>query len=77
MLASSYHEPLFERSDMLNALAVSMTDRLALKLALRTQFDNQPARVAVPVLGGGTPALVSAELDELDNTFTAAVVVNF
>lgn len=68
------------RADMINALAVSISERLALKLSLQLLYDHQPARQAVPlVLPDGTDSgeTVLVELDELDSILTAALVVNF
>ena len=63
------------RADFTNAVAVSMTERLALKASLQLLYDHLPALVAVPVLGSERTVL--AELDELDSLFTVALVIDF
>ena len=65
------------RVDWNNWLAVAMTRRLALKVSLRLQYDNQPAVVAAPVRAadGGPESTVPVQLDGLDTLFQAALVV--
>lgn len=67
------------RADWVNALGVSMSDRLALKTTLQLLFDNQPSLVGVPLTGpGGADAgTVLVPLDEFDRVFTVALVVSF
>lgn len=67
------------RADWVNALGVSMSDRLALKTTLQLLFDNQPSLVGVPLVGpGGADAgTVLVPLDEFDRVFTVALVVSF
>lgn len=68
------------RADMTNSVQVSMTERLALKVSLQLEFDNQPALAAVPLFdasGAPTGQTVRAELDELDTQLTIALVVDF
>ena len=68
------------RADMINSLAVSMNDRLALKISLQLLYDNQPSLAAVPLLGedgAETGTEVLAPLEELDTRFSVALVVNF
>jgi putative salt-induced outer membrane protein YdiY len=68
------------RADMTNSLAVSFTDRLALKASLQWLYDHQPAFAAVPLLdglGADTGARVPFELDDLDTVFTTSLVVKF
>ncbi len=68
------------RGDMLNSLAVSMSEKLALKLGLRLLYDNMPAltRLGVVDLGGvPTGDTVLVELDDLDTIFTVSLVVNW
>ena len=68
------------RANMVNAVAVTMSERLALKVSLTWLYDHSPALVAVddpldllpPV---GPTAL--AELEELDTIFTTSLVINF
>jgi putative salt-induced outer membrane protein YdiY len=60
------------RVDMTNALAVSMTTHLALKVSLQWLYDNEPAALVLSPTGE-----VLAEADDLDTIFTASLVVNF
>ncbi|MDX1999431.1 MAG: DUF481 domain-containing protein [Thermoanaerobaculia bacterium] len=66
------------RADMINALAVAMTDRLALKVAHQLLYDHQPGFRVIPI-GTTTPPIgfVTRELDDLDTVVTVALVVNF
>lgn len=59
------------RANMINSIAVAMSERLALKVSHRILYDNMPSLVSV----GTTPLLV--ELDDTDTIFTASLVVNF
>jgi putative salt-induced outer membrane protein YdiY len=61
------------RADWTNAIAVAMSDRLALKASLQILYDKAPALTEVP-LGEGT---VLAPLDKVDSIFTVAIVANF
>lgn len=68
------------RANMVNAVAVSMSSRLALKVGLTWLYDHSPAFVAVADPGdllppAGPTAL--AELEELDTIFTTSLVINF
>lgn len=67
------------RADMINAIAVSMNKRLALKVSLQWLYDNEPSLIEVdvdnPPVGG--PETVFVEADDLDSIFTASLVVNF
>ena len=68
------------RADMTNSIAVSMSDRLALKVSLQLLYDNLPSLTAVPLLTAeGTPTglTVLTPLEELDTQFTTALVVTF
>jgi putative salt-induced outer membrane protein YdiY len=68
------------RADILNELQVSMNKRLALKLALRVQFDNRPAFEEVDLRefpGGPKVGDVDAEKEETDTTFTGSLVISF
>ena len=68
------------RLDMTNSVAVTMTDRLALKLSLQLLYDNQPSFAAVPLLapdGAATGTTVLAPVEDLDTFFTTALVVSF
>lgn len=65
------------RADMINALAVAMSERMALKLSLQWQYDHLPSLgvIAFSNFPGGTDQVY--ELDDLDQIFTASLVVNF
>lgn len=68
------------RGEELAAIAVAMSDRLALKLSALFKYDHQPALVAVPrFLPDGTPAgdSVLVPLAELDTVVSASLVVSF
>ena len=64
------------RADMVNALAVAMSQRMALKLSLQWLYDNEPSFDIIPFsdFGGVDQPF---QLDELDQIFTASLVVNF
>ena len=61
------------RTDWTNSVAVSMSDRLALKTSLQVLYDKSPALVAVP-LGDDQ---VLTPLGEVDTVFTVAIVASF
>jgi putative salt-induced outer membrane protein YdiY len=63
------------RADMTNWLAVSMSEKLALKVSLQTLYDNEPSLQVIPEIDG--PGSVTIPVDDFDNIFTAALVVNF
>lgn len=65
------------RADMLHGLTVAMSERLALKLGLQWLYDAEPART-IPVFDapGGTQ-VGFGEVDDLDQIFTASLVINF
>lgn len=68
------------RVDNVNALSVSMSERLALKVSLQLLYDNLPSLTEVPLVGSdGQPSgnTVLVPLDELDTLFNVALVVNF
>lgn len=67
------------RADFANSLAVSMSERLAIKLGLELLFDNQPSRVLVPLVdpAGNPLGSVPVALDKLDSLFSVALVVAF
>jgi hypothetical protein len=63
-----------------NALAVSMSRRLALQVGLLLLYDHQPSLVELPLFdaaGVATGLLVPARAAKLDTTFTVSVVVSF
>ena len=68
------------RTDLINAVAVSINSRLALKVSWQLLFDNLPSQVGIPLsaVGGGlTGDTVFVELDSVDNLLTFALVANF
>ena len=68
------------RAEMIQALSVSISERLALRLSLELDFDNQPALEALELLGeDGAPSgqTVRVEVDDLDAILKTALVVNF
>jgi hypothetical protein len=68
------------RIDSLTALAVSMSNHLAIKLSLRLLFDNVPSFLEAELLTpGGIPTgiLVPVQAEELDTIFNVALVINF
>ena len=68
------------RSDLINAVAVSMNSRLALKVSWQLLFDNLPSLVEIPLtslVGAPTGDTVFTELDNVDNLFTFALVASF
>lgn len=68
------------RADLLTSVAVSMTDRLALKVSGQARYDNRPALVAVPrefPAGEPTGESVPVALEELDTRLSAALVVTW
>ncbi len=68
------------RVDFLSALAVAMSDRLALKISLQVLWDNRPALKGVPLVSadGATPGdVVLAPLGKTDSLLTLALVINF
>jgi putative salt-induced outer membrane protein YdiY len=69
------------RANMINAVAVSMSSRLALKLSLQWLFDNRPSFREVDLFSppgqrGVLIGTVLDELDKLDTIFTSSLVVN-
>lgn len=64
------------RIDTTHAIAVSISERLALKVGLQLLYDAKPALVALPVTQNGEPTgqVALFELDEIDSLFTAALV---
>ena len=66
------------RVDMTNAVAVAMTDRLALKVSLQFLYDADPAfeEIALFDTTGTEIGTVLSELDELDTILKTSLVVN-
>lgn len=65
------------RGDFTNAIAVSISEALALRASLQLLYDAQPSLTDVPLFTpDGEPAgqTVQAELDELDSLLSVAVV---
>jgi len=66
------------RADMVNALSVAMSERLALKLSLQWQYDHLPALGVIKYSSLTPPGVDETfELDDLDQIFTAALVISF
>ena len=68
------------RTDLINAVAVSMTSQLALKVSWQLLYDRQPSLIELPLFGaGGLPIgdTVFATLDKVDNFVTFALVASF
>lgn len=68
------------RADFTNALSVTMSERLALKVSLQLLYDKQPALVSVGLqdaAGNPTGESVAIELEELDSRLKVALVVSF
>lgn len=69
--------------NMSNAVAVTMTKKLALKVSLIWLYNNIPSVTEVPLYdappdqGGTQNGTALVPLDELDTVFTVALVVNF
>jgi putative salt-induced outer membrane protein YdiY len=61
------------RADWTNSIAVSMSERLALKTTIQLLFDNAPALTSVPL--GDSHVLTP--LGKLDTVFNVAIVANF
>jgi putative salt-induced outer membrane protein YdiY len=67
------------RADLDNGLAVTISERIALKVGLQFLYDNEPSFELVPnETGGGAPLpAVPYQLEELDTLLTISLVVNF
>jgi putative salt-induced outer membrane protein YdiY len=67
------------RAELVNALRVSMNNRLALRISYQLAFDNLPALERLPIQGAAFPpgATVTVPLDEVDSIFTAALVISW
>jgi len=68
------------RGDMTNALSVTMSSHLALKVSLKWLYEHKPAFQSVELdnpLGTPTGLNVPVELKSLDTIFTSSLVVNF
>lgn len=64
---------------MTNSLSATLTERLAVKLGLRWDYDSQPSLVEIPLVDAMGAALgtVFVEREDLDTTFTTSLVINF
>jgi putative salt-induced outer membrane protein YdiY len=69
------------RANNINALAVAMSERMALKVSLQLLYDNQPSFAEYALLDGSPLASTGKtgrqQLDELDTILTVSLVVNF
>ena len=71
------------RADMLQGLAVTMSEHLALKVGLRWLYDHQPSfellTASFDTAGNpvAPPVTQLAELDEFDSILTVSLVVNY
>lgn len=67
------------RVDFYNAVAVAMTDKLALKVGYRMLYDNEPSIGAIPVVSANpaAPSTYPLEKDDLDTIFTTSLVLKF
>ena len=68
------------RTDLINAVAVSMNSQLALKVSWQLLYDNLPSLIGIPLMGvNGLPTAdtVFTELDTVDNLLTFALVASF
>ena len=76
VLDDSFNDTQNYRGNMTNALAVAMSNHLALKVALQWLYNNKPALKEIPLIPG-PPATVFVETEKLDTIFTASLVVTF
>lgn len=68
------------RADMINSIAVSMSEKMALKVSLQWLYDNEPASATYALeqpRGTSTGETGIRKLDDLDSIFTMSLVVNF
>lgn len=68
------------RADMVNAIAVAINEKLALKVSVALLYNNLPPTTTIPLFdmpGGTQTGTVPYTLDELDTVTSAALVVNF
>jgi putative salt-induced outer membrane protein YdiY len=80
----NFEESADWRGDMINALSVSMTDMLALKISLQWLYRNEPAFGLIDVynVSPGDPGSIVVgqvpyQLDNLDSIFQTSLVVSF
>lgn len=77
---TNFDEASDYRADFTNWVAVTMTERLALKVSVQVLYANLPALAALTLFdeaGEPTGETAFAPLDELDLLATVALVVNF
>ncbi|MEE8411872.1 MAG: DUF481 domain-containing protein [Acidobacteriota bacterium] len=70
------------RADMINAVAVAISSKLALKASLQSRYNNLPPVELLTVVDGmGVPVPLAVpvefELDKLDTIVSISLVVNF
>jgi len=65
------------RADWTNALAVAMSERLALKTSVQLLYDNEPALSRIPLGDPADEVWVLTPLDKVDTVFTVAIVAKF
>ena len=65
------------RADMINAVAVAINSKLALKVSLQSRYNNLPPVELLTVVDGMGAAPVEFELDKLDTIVSISLVVNF
>ena len=68
------------RTDLINAVAVSMSSQLALKVSWQLLYDHLPSLVGISLMGVNglqTGDTVFTELDTVDNLLTFALVASF
>jgi putative salt-induced outer membrane protein YdiY len=65
------------RGDMTNSVAVSMSEKLALKVGLQWLYRRRPAYVEADDPGNVTVGPDLVQLDSLDSIFTASLIVKF
>lgn len=66
------------RADWTQSVSMALSEALALKTSFQLLFDNRPALVSVPLVGGGgapTGTNVLAPGEELDTVLTVALVI--
>lgn len=67
------------RFDWVNALAVNLSEQLALKTSLQLLYDNLPSLLGVPLFdagGNATGTDVRTPGDKVDSIFTVALVIS-
>ena len=65
-------------TELKNSLSVAMTNRLALKISLDLNYDDNPNSVDVTIVGGPFDGSeVAYPKEELDTTFNASLSINF